>query len=76
MLEQNIRVVARPLGEQSHLLFVGRPEVAEEIHHCPYAVYRGSSIIEHSRVHAGGKPPEQSADPVVDSQQMRAISSN
>lgn len=46
MLEQNIRVVARPLGEQSHLLFVGRPEVAEEIHHWPARCPPG---LEHHR---------------------------
>jgi hypothetical protein len=33
-------------------------------------------IIEHSRVQTAGNPPEQSAAPVLDSQQMRAISSN
>jgi hypothetical protein len=42
---------------------------------CVHDTHHGSMSIEHSRVQTVGKPPEQSAAPVLLSQQMRAISS-
>ena len=42
----------------------------------PHAVQKGSISMEHSRVHDTGNPPEQSGAPVLDSQHIRAISSN